>query len=719
MKQIAAQLAVVGGGPAGVCAALAAARLGVKVALIHNRPVLGGNSSSEIRVWTRGATGAGNLFSEEMGVWGELKLRNLYANPDCNPIFWDDVLLDALLARPEVTLLLNTDVQEIELEGGRVRAVRGAQQVSEQNYEVRAEYFIDATGDGLLGARAGLPFQMGGRIYDTAAGPGPLEVLGSSILYYVKKEDHPVRFVAPAYACSMAEIEALVGKGGRIVSEQQSGSDYWWFEYGGLRDTIAETQEIGLELKRLVMGVWNYIKNSGKFSADCYTLEWVGSLPGKRESRRMVTEYILTQADVLEHPEFADSGFYGGWYMDFHPAEGMGTDQPNCIQIPLNIYPVPLRCLYNRTVPNLLFAGRNIGTSREAFVSTRIMNTCALSGQAAAALVWGCLRWGAAPAELPPQQVQAVRQALLREDMFLPGEKNEDPADLARTAQVSASSVFGGPGQAGGGWYGLEQGGFVTFPVPADHSVELLVRAEAPAVLRGTFYAAPVPSRLCPGRRLSRGEWPLVQGESWVSMQLPQGAADFCTLVLENAQGVFLGLGRRRAPGILCGREDRPEYADPCLRMDTAGLYGPANVIDGFSRPYGAPHLWCSAPESAPWLELRWPAPVTFCEVRLYLDPELSMELPSSRAAHWDEHHKYAPRTGMPPQLARAFHLEALTAKGWETVLQETENWRRMAVLRTAAPVTARAVRLVVDATWGDGRAHVYELRLYNTEQQP
>ena len=134
-----------------------------------------------------GATGAGNLFSEEMGVWGELKLRNLYANPDCNPIFWDDVLLDALLARPEVTLLLNTDVQEIKLEGGRVRAVRGAQQASEQNCEVRAEYFIDATGDGVLGAKAGLPFQMGGRIYDTAAGPGPLEVLGSSILYYVKR----------------------------------------------------------------------------------------------------------------------------------------------------------------------------------------------------------------------------------------------------------------------------------------------------------------------------------------------------------------------------------------------------------------------------------------------------------------------------------------------------------------------------------------------------
>lgn len=719
MKQIQTQLAVIGGGPAGVCAALAAARLGVQTVLVHNRPVLGGNSSSEVRVWTRGATGAGNLFSEEMGVWGSLKLRNLYVNPDCNPLFWDEVLLDAVWQCKGLTLLLNTDVQQVRMEGGRVRAVQGCQQASEQGYELEAEYFIDATGDGLLGAKAGLPFQMGGRIYDTAQGPGPLEVLGSSILYYVKKTERPVRFVPPEYAYSMEQIEALVGKGGRIISEQQSGSDCWWFEYGGLQNTIAEAQDIGFELKRLVMGVWNYIKNSGKFNAACYTLEWVGSLPGKRESRRMVTDYVLTQADVLEHPPFADSGFYGGWYMDFHPAEGVGTAEPNCIQIPLNIYSVPLRCLYNRAVPNLLFAGRNIGTSREAFVSCRIMNTCALSGQAAGTLAWGCLEAGAPPAALSESQLEQVRQALLREDMFLPGVQACDAADLARGAQVSASSVFAGPGGPGGGEYPLDEGGFITFPAPKSGGVELRLRCGAPARLRGAFYAAPVPSRYCPGKEAGRGEWQAPQGESWLAVPLPEGLEGFCTLLLQPAPGVSLVLAEQRSPGILCGRQDRPEYADPCLRLDTTGFYGAENVIDGYARPYGAPHLWCSAPERAPWLQLRWPRPVTFNELRLYLDPELSMELPSSRAAHWDEHHKYAPRAGMPPQLARAFHLDALTEAGWKTVLKETENWRRLAVLRTEGPVTARAVRLVIDAAWGDERAHVYELRLYQTEQQP
>ena len=108
MNRIKTQFAVVGGGPAGICGALAAARSGIQTVLIHDRPVLGGNSSSEIRVWSRGAVGAGNFYSEEMGIWGELKLTNFYRNREGNPVFWDEVQLDAVLAEPNLQLLLNT-----------------------------------------------------------------------------------------------------------------------------------------------------------------------------------------------------------------------------------------------------------------------------------------------------------------------------------------------------------------------------------------------------------------------------------------------------------------------------------------------------------------------------------------------------------------------------------------------------------------------------------
>lgn len=150
MQTLQTELAVIGAGPAGICAALAAGRLGISTVLVGNRPVLGGNSSSEIRVWTRGATGAGNLFAEEMGIWGLLKMENLYKNPDANPVFWDEILLDAILQQEDVSLYLNTDITGVEFSGDTLCAVTGYQQGSEIKFRIEAKYFIDATGDGSI-----------------------------------------------------------------------------------------------------------------------------------------------------------------------------------------------------------------------------------------------------------------------------------------------------------------------------------------------------------------------------------------------------------------------------------------------------------------------------------------------------------------------------------------------------------------------------------------
>lgn len=335
------QLAVIGGGPAGICAAISAARQGIRTVLICDRPVLGGNSSSEFRVWTRGAVGAGNLFAEEMGIWGELKLLNLYRNPDANPVFWDEVLLDAALGEKNLKLFLNTVMFSVKTEGRRITAIRGIQSGTEKEIELVPEVCIDASGDGSIAEKAGMRYVVG----------RPEGTLGSSILYYSRKEDHPVKFVPPDYALGMDEIEQLINRGGRIVSERMSGCDCWWFEYGGTRDTIHDEQEITVKLKRLVLGVWNYIKNSGKYNAADYTLEWIGNMAGKRESRRMETAYRLSGADIRSGKEFYDAAFYGGWYIDYHPPGGIqDADSENCIQKPVNVYQIPLRCTEISTI---------------------------------------------------------------------------------------------------------------------------------------------------------------------------------------------------------------------------------------------------------------------------------------------------------------------------------------------------------------------------------
>ena len=150
------RILVIGGGPAGICAAIAAAREGADTILINNRPVLGGNSSSEVRVWTRGATGGGSLFAEEMGIWGELKLRNLYANPEGNPVFWDETLLDGIYREKGIRLLENTQMVGVEMDEDRVTAIEAVQLGTEKHFRIQAEVDVDATGDGSLGQLAGV-----------------------------------------------------------------------------------------------------------------------------------------------------------------------------------------------------------------------------------------------------------------------------------------------------------------------------------------------------------------------------------------------------------------------------------------------------------------------------------------------------------------------------------------------------------------------------------
>lgn len=717
-KYVKTSLIVVGGGPAGVCAALSAARLGVDTVLVHNRPVLGGNSSSEIRVWTRGATGAGNLFGEEMGILGILKMRNLYTNPKFNPVFWDEVLLDAVLGQKNLTLLLNTNVDQVECCDEGIQRIHGVQQASEIVYTLEGRMYIDATGDGLLGAQTLIPYQVGNTEYSGKEKEKSRELLSSSILYFVKDTGKPVPFIAPDYAYDIEYIESLVNQGGRIISEKQTASDCWWFEYGGLRNTITDSQEITIELKKLVLGIWNYIKNSGKYpNAETCTLEWIGNIPGKRESRRMITEYMLRGEDILENRHFEDGAFYGGWYMDFHPAGGLNSKEKNCTQIPVNIYTIPLRCLYNKKVKNLLFAGRCIGTEQEAFSTSRIMNTCALSGQAAATLAWKCLEANKEPSNLGKQELEEILQTLLREDMFIPGKKCECKEDLAPAARVTASSQHQVEENASEEKLPLK--GDVFLMVPASDGAPLMVRLqnlskEVPVRLSVAYYCEDLPSRLRPGKKVKEEILDLEPGEQWIELRLPEEAKrQFCMIFLKDHALVELRLNKTDNPGILCGKKDSPGYRYPCVRWNVKDIYSPAQVTNGYTRPYRHINLWCSAKEKNPWILLEWEKMISFRELRLYLEPDLSEEIPSSCGQRWDESHKFALRSTMPPQLIRALSVDIFENGEWKTLTEVSNNWQRMIVLGFDQEVSAQKLRITVNQTWGDTRAHLYQISVY------
>lgn len=449
-QEISVDLAVVGGGMAGVCAALAAARNGAKVALVQDRSVLGGNASSEVRMHIMGADCCGSRpGARESGIIEELRLEDAVRNPHRSYAQWDLLLYEKVMAEPNITLLLDTDFvgcRVAEDNGGRrIVAAEALRNSTEDRFTLHAPFFADCSGDGRLGAEAGADFVMGREARTDYGESLAVEVadrkkLGASILFTSRRHDAPQPFVAPPWVRRFRKGDFLH----RPIHSWEYG--VWWSEWGGHLDMIKDAPAIRHELLRIALGIWDYIKNSGEHpDASHWALDWVAPIIGKRESRRLLGPHVLVQQDLETGRVFPDQVAYGGWWIDLHPPAGIDAVQEEaCLQVDLpHLYSLPLRSLYSRNVPNLFFAGRNLSASHVAFASPRVMATCALMGQAigtAAALARA--QPGEAIARIfGPAATARLQQQLLRDDAFLLGVRNDDPADFARHAHVTASSA--------------------------------------------------------------------------------------------------------------------------------------------------------------------------------------------------------------------------------------------------------------------------------------
>ena len=441
-----ADFVVIGGGMAGTCAALAAARNGAKVVLVQDRSMLGGNASSEVKMHIVGADcHGGRPGLRESGLIEELRLEDSVRNPHRSYSQWDLLLYEKVKAEPNITLLLDTDCTgcEVDPQTRAIRSVRALRNSTEDLFEITGTFYADCSGDSRLGFEAGADLHVGRESRDEygeslAPEKADRQTLGSSILITGRRHDKPQPFRAPNWIRKFTKEDLKH----RPIHSFEYG--YWWFEWGGQHDTIHDNEMIRHELLRIALGIWDYVKNSGNHPESAnWALDWVGSIPGKRESRRLMGPHILTQSDVLDGRLFPDAVAYGGWAIDLHPPSGVDAkDEPPFTPTHgESAYTIPLGCLYSRNVPNLLFAGRNISASHVAFASTRVMATCSIMGQAigtAAAL---------AVAKKVPLQTLAkgdglreLQQRLLKDDAFIPALRHEDSRDLARGAKISVSS---------------------------------------------------------------------------------------------------------------------------------------------------------------------------------------------------------------------------------------------------------------------------------------
>lgn len=465
-----ADYVVAGGGLTGVCSAIAAAREGLRVVLIQDRPVLGGNASSEVRLWALGATshmGNNNRWSREGGIIDEILVENVYRNKEGNPVLFDMVLMDKVLTEKNITLLLNTTLYKVDKSNDRnISSVTAINSQNGTEYSISGQMFADCTGDGTLGYLAGASFRMGAEdrtVYGEEFAPDKQEygeLLGHSILFYIKDIGKPVEYTAPNFA--LKDVETLIPKlqNPNYFNVNQLGCKYWWLEYGGRLDTILDTEEIKYELWKVVYGVWDYIKNSGKFpQAKTLTLEWVGLFPGKRESRRFNGLYTLTQQDVINQSIHYDAVAYGGWAIDLHPADGVYAGGNGCHQWhSKGVYQIPYRCYVTPDLDNLFVGGRIISSSHVANGTTRVMCTSALGGEVIGHAASICLSKGYKPIDLVDRDRIGLLQSLLvKNGNFIPGIAVAVEDNLADSAEISVSSVLELDDlPADGTWFGLD-----------------------------------------------------------------------------------------------------------------------------------------------------------------------------------------------------------------------------------------------------------------------
>jgi len=756
---------VCGGGLAGFCAAVAAARNGAATCLVQDRPVFGGNSSSEIRVTPHGAAQF-HGYARETGILSELLIEERARNHE--PIFengwtnsvWDLTMYDMAVGTPNLSFHLNTVIQEVELHAdGSIAAVTGRMLQAETALRLSGKLFIDCTGDGVVAALAGCEWRMGTESRAEFNEPHAPErasgdTMGNSIHFKAKDMGRPVPFEAPEWAVRYEDASFFYEQG-RNPWDIRGG--YWWLEIGVPWHTIHDAEDIRHELTRHTLGVWDWIKNRDpvlKEKAANYALDWIGQVPGKRESRRIMGQYLMTEHDPMNRTVFDDEVAFGGWFLDLHTPGGLlaATSEPASAEGYSEVseyarksycgpYGIPLRIMIAKDVGNLMMAGRNVSTTHAALGTVRVMGTTAVMGQAAGTAAAVSLQLGMPIGDVPSKAIHRVQQRLLRDGCFLPNVSNADPLDLARSAAVTASSealLYGAgpesrPYAAVPGWEeqtgDLEadrlthrRGQWIAAGKEGIRTISVCITNDTDRVQPLELRLVPVEDiwdyRCEPGPALAGRTIDVPPGERrWVSWEANVGAEDglvpnrYVRLDLLANPGLVWHRAGRLEPGHLSafdmgdGRMRRfGQGATMSFRVEPPqSCYPAAHVASGVTRPQASTNLWRSNPQEPlpQWLQLSWPRKVDVREVELTFPGHLVRE-----------YHVYPPLY-RDPQCAKAYSIEVWTGSGWEEVVRVKDNVQRQRKHRLVKPAATDRLRVVIHATHGDPAAALFEVRCY------
>ena len=376
----------------------------------------------------------------ETGFVEELKLENNYRNPQLSWSIWDSITYETVRFQPNLELILNCSVNDLTMDGQRITSVKGWQTTTQTWHVVEAKLFADCSGDSILAPLSGADFRIGREArneFGEDFGPDEEDskTMGMSCLIQARETDSPKTFIPPTWANKYLTDSDMPNRG----HGYRGLNNFWWIELGGEDDSIRDTEVVRDRLLAVAFGVWDHIKNHGDHKADNWILDWVGFLPGKRESRRYLGDHILTQQEIKAEGRFDDMVAYGGWPLDDHDPAGMnGTGRPNTNYPAPSPYGIPYRSLYSRNIENLFFAGRNISVTHAALSSTRVMATCATVGQAVGIAAAIAVANGLMPRGVYESRIQELQDTLMDDDCYLPWHVRPI-AELSRKAVLTAS----------------------------------------------------------------------------------------------------------------------------------------------------------------------------------------------------------------------------------------------------------------------------------------
>ncbi|GGX09097.1 FAD-dependent oxidoreductase [Streptomyces noursei] len=769
-EELHADLVVVGGGLAGLCMALAAAREGADTVLVHDRPVLGGNSSSEVRVVPAG-TAHFSAWARETGIVEELLLEDRATNhaqfwegglTNCG---WDLTLWNAVRQQPRLRTVLNASVRTVHVEdtdadgggsagrGITISRVDAVQLTTEKELRLRARQFADCTGNGTVGYLAGADWDYGREArheYGEPLAPAvrDFSTSGSTITLRARDTGRPVLYTPPPWA-EPYDAQHPIGpfRELRNIHRKEFGG-FWWLEIGYPFHQVTGAEEVRDELLRHALGVWNYLKNHHprRRAMANYALEWIGSLPGRRESRRLLGDVVLSEWDCHKDGLWPDRIASVGWYLDLHAKGGLlnksepgepskaDTDYRHWTRVPP--FSVPLRACYSRNVTNLWLGGRCLSATHVALGALRVQQILGMLGQATGIAAAYALVGGLTPqqtADPDDKHIDRVQQRLLRSDVRIHGmrERPVTGLEVEATADSQAPLDFGAPDPAQARRLHVPRA--LVFPVSTGRLRTAAVRLRNDGRTTATigWHLAEVPTlwTRTDGEPVAHGTVDVPPGTAEVTLPLeavvrpgrlhrlslsplageaaPDAAAVHWITATDQPPGTTAQYlhttdggptAEAHSYGVpAAGEIALPAYRHWCqdkwtalmLRTDPVQYpYGPENVVTGRHWPETGPQLWMSDPQASlpQSLQLSYPRPLTFDEVRLRFDTDLNARISS------------APGLWRPPQCVSAYRV--LSRPGphqpWRELHRAEDNYHRLNVIRLPGAVRARQVRVEV-----------------------